>query len=917
MAINRINLEILLPYINENFILLVPNLRTKDAIISQYLESRQQRVSAAPKIWPIDIFIKRQWELNARTAVEPCCNLQLISAEEELLIWNEVVETSLESLPLLNLEETANAASHSYRTARQWLDNERLKKEISPNSSIKDIAVFSEWIKRYKNHCQEQQLISLADAIPILINVILKNGLAEPSNKVILVNFFNPPPLYQKFFAVLPESTEIFTTSIETNSCARVKTIMEFQSQDSEVHHCALWTERILTMSPNAHIGIVTGNKEYTRSKLELALKNVFASEHLFSNSLQQGLFNTTSNDRNLLDSALIYDAFLILNLGIDQYNTNDIIRLLQSPFFNLNQNVNPEADKDIYISIAANLRQRAKPNISSLEFLYLIEKQDEVFYSKILASQLVNLRTKIRKIKNQGTPLQWSHLFEETLRDFGWPGKSLVSGEDHLKRQWQELLTKFSTSSTNFSGLPLASALAKLRLLAKKTLQTNHFDASLPISYFSINEAVGLEFEYLWMLGMDDQHWPEPVNASPFLPYSLQKELNIPGSHSEVQLNSARTYFQQLLTSTKTAVLASYHKSDGEQEFRPSSFLLDFDLKATDNEATQLLSNKGARQLGSIKLERINDEGLPLTASEKITGGATLISDQSNCPFKAFALNRLNLVTEPVIETGISKTAKGNAIHIALEKLFKNISTSEMLNSRSSDQLNRDLDNAATKAVQFLIKAHKDLMTPKLQRIEYQRTIYLLEKFIELEKARPNFQIIAQEKSFVIDIENLRLSLRIDRIDQLQDAGFALIDYKTGRYSASPKNWNAERPEDMQLPLYYFIANNNEFQPINTVAIANINPENVSYSGIATSNNFAKQIKPLESEISADLSWQQTTKAWLEKVKSFAREFNQGECNVNPVNFPTTCTYCGLQALCRIQELSDIEQMINEDIKS
>ena len=120
-----------------------------------------------------------------------------------------------------------------------------------------------------------------------------------------------------------------------------------------------------------------------------------------------------------------------------------------------------------------------------------------------------------------------------------------------------------------------------------------------------------------------------------------------------------------------------------------------------------------------------------------------------------------------------------------------------------------------------------------------------------------------------------------------------------------------------MQLPLYYFIANNNELQPINAVAIANINPENVSYSGTANSDNFAKQIKPLESEPWTDLSWQQTTKAWSEKVKLFALEFNQGECNVNPVNPHTTCTYCGLQALCRIQELSDIEQMTNEDIKS
>ena len=36
-----------------------------------------------------------------------------------------------------------------------------------------------------------------------------------------------------------------------------------------------------------------------------------------------------------------------------------------------------------------------------------------------------------------------------------------------------------------------------------------------------------------------------------------------------------------------------------------------------------------------------------------------------------------------------------------------------------------------------------------------------------------------------------------------------------------------------------------------------------------------------------------------------------------NPVNTSTSCTYCGLQALCRIQELTDIQRATDEDFNS
>ena len=64
MTINRININVLTNHIDGGKTILVPNLRTKDAILFQYLEEKKELISPAPKIFPIDIFIQDLWELT-------------------------------------------------------------------------------------------------------------------------------------------------------------------------------------------------------------------------------------------------------------------------------------------------------------------------------------------------------------------------------------------------------------------------------------------------------------------------------------------------------------------------------------------------------------------------------------------------------------------------------------------------------------------------------------------------------------------------------------------------------------------------------------------------------------------------------------------------------------------------------------
>ena len=187
--------------------------------------------------------------------------------------------------------------------------------------------------------------------------------------------------------------------------------------------------------------------------------------------------------------------------------------------------------------------------------------------------------------MRKHSTPIEWAQYFEETLKDFGWPGTSYMRTHTDLLNQWNEIIPAFKSTSGIFSNLDFPSALRALRKLATLTPQSNYFDTRLQISFFSINEAVGLEYDYVWMLGMSDSHWPKPANPSPFIPYSLQTSIGMPGSESSLEMLTARSHLSQIFSSTNFEILASYHVTDGNQSYQQSQMLSEFNFELSENE--------------------------------------------------------------------------------------------------------------------------------------------------------------------------------------------------------------------------------------------------------------------------------------------------------------------------------------------
>ena len=906
MIVRRLNINGLKGYLEDGDTILVPNLRSRDAILFQYLNDSDQTPKPTPKIFPVDIFIQNLWELNSRTGTSQCSRSRIISPEEELVLWEAIIEVSLDSIPLLNVSETSKAVSHSYHLAQQWILDETELEKSGSNFKKKDAIIFANWRQKFREHCGEKGIITLVDATISLIKLISSRKINHLPTRTVLVNFHESPPLYEKLFDVLPRTTDISTFEVVNSIVEEKQTLIETKDINQEVALCAQWVNGISQKFPHAHIGILAPDKNLYKEKFEKALANEIRADNLYEDLSIRPLFNSASTGLTLFDSALIYDAFLILKLCKAEHSINDIVRLLQSPFVVFEKDRNDSTRQEC-MALCSSLRKLSIRTISDREFLNFLDNEKTNFWSEVFSLKLIHFRTRLRNMRGKNSVIIWAELFEELLQHGGWP--NIKSGQKLpilALNQWDKLLQKFRHCADILPKLDFESALRILEKLAKSIQQKSNFNGLLPFSFFSISESVSLDYDYVWLLGMSDSNFPKPANPSPFIQYSLQESVGMPYSNGETELRTARTQLRKIIDSTEIELIASFHRSDEKQHYEPSRILEEFNFSTS--EGSQLKLRENSRQRPSIEFETIFNESLAISESEKISGGSELLSDQSRCPFKSFAINRLGAIPDPEPTIGISKMTKGTALHIALEFLFTEISSRKVLLSLSELELESLIENAAQRSINYLLSKHKDIATPKILKIEFKRITRILDNFMDEEKNQPPFEIISLEKKLSATFGNVTFNIRIDRIDKTPSSNLILIDYKSGKYAPSPRDWIKERPSDMQLPLYHTICNSNDVKSISAVLIASINRETQStYYGLSSEESIKTGIKAVKSAKLGIASWDELTEQWDEKVFELSTDINNGKCDVNPINETETCKTCGLQALCRKHELMSL----------
>ena len=167
----------------------------------------------------------------------------------------------------------------------------------------------------------------------------------------------------------------------------------------------------------------------------------------------------------------------------------------------------------------------------------------------------------------------------------------------------------------------------------------------------------------------------------------------------------------------------------------------------------------------------------------------------------------------------------------------------------------------------------------------------------IERHRAQP-FTVETLEEKRTYEIPGLRLSLRVDRIDRLPNGSVVLIDYKSGKQTAS--KLDGERPAEPQLLVYAAAID----EPVEGVFFGELTPRQPRGVGYGRILQFEKR------GIKKD--WDNFIEEGKESVAAIAQGFVDGKAAVDPLK--GACDYCSQKPFCRINEKAALEGAEDDD---
>jgi RecB family exonuclease len=378
-----------------------------------------------------------------------------------------------------------------------------------------------------------------------------------------------------------------------------------------------------------------------------------------------------------------------------------------------------------------------------------------------------------------------------------------------------------------------------------------------------------------------------------------LQQELGLPGANASDEAGRAFMRAESILSRTPNLLVLSA-AADDRGTLRPSPLLHRLGVSFTPPESL-LPSSAPAETITEDVFP--DDVSLPPLPSPELRGGARVLKLQAACGFQAFAEMRLH--SEPVdpCEMGLDAIERGNLVHRALEHFWRVTRSQAELRALSSEERQRRLNEAIDAAFSRLGSVTAGWGSAYI-RVQRERLSRLLLRWLDVELQRGPFSVQQREERTSIPIGPLRLKVQPDRVDEVED-GIVLVDYKTG-YSVSPSNWDGERPDDPQLPLYALLTQPGKLQGL---LFGRVRPgAEIKWQGLTTNQT----ILPSEHRpklVDLDLRREE----WNSVLTTLAEDFAAGRADVDPKSFAVNCRKCQQRLLCRVDPAA-LGDAVDED---
>jgi len=836
-----------------------------------------RRVWETPRVLPFGAFVASLHDIAQHDPALTGVRAPLAPAQEQAL-WEAVIDAG--DVPLASPTGAAQLAAEAWSLAHQWQIADRLRHY----ALTEDTRVFARWAAEYERRVERIAAVDQARLPDVVRALIVDGSLAAPAD-VVLAGFDEPTPQQASLFeALASRGTRIERLADERGpgDCRRLAAV---DARD-ELERMADWVANRLAANSEARIGVVVPDLAARRRAVARALDAALMPDALLAPPDRLRPY-TVSLGGSLADTPLVATALRGLRLAIEEVEFSEASALLCSPHVQFG----PASARAVF---DVEWRRRAGPKVSLAHLVSAARsaRNGEPVAPRAGLEALQAWRQAIRSGRRRLS--EWAALFMEGLRAIGFPGRQTPdSAEYQTLVRWRELLAEFSALERVQGPLDLGGAYRRLaRLAASTVFQPEGGDP--PVQVLGLLEANGLEFDHLWIAGLTSEGWPLAARAHPMLPLELQRARRMPGALAEIELQRARAMLGRLARSAGE-VIASCATREGDRTLAPTSMIADWSIASPAPRARRALD-----VIASERLDTLTDAlAPPLPAPQDVGGGVATLTDQSACPFRAFAKHRLSAGEPEQPHDGLAASERGDLVHRVLAGFWRSLPerTRSFAAGMTPDARTAALELAADKAIARIRERRLDGVGERLLGLEKQRLVSLAEQWLQFEiDGREAFEVRSTEERRTLAIGRLSLTGQIDRVDSLPDGRTIIIDYKTGGPS-SVKAWLGARPDEPQLPLY-LVASEPEARGI---AFARLRAGERRFVSLAADASMLPGAR-VEEWQRDHADWSALVDAWRAELTRLADDFASGVATVAPKRIDT-CRYCGVAMLCRYSE--------------
>jgi ATP-dependent helicase/nuclease subunit B len=854
--------------------------RAARALTAAYNAERQGEgltAWAAPRIEDWKSFARRAWEersLDGRLLLNPW---------QEESLWAEIA--GREKYPATLLDAPRRRVAALAMDADDLLASHapRYLRSAARGAWQEDAEVFSGWLAAFDQVCREGKFLS-ASRVPLELISLLQEGESAP----------RPPLLVAGFDRILQVQRSLFDAWGAWREAARSGPAPEvhyYRAGDAqaELTACALWCKHRLEASSQTRLLIVSQDVAGRRGEMERALLKHTGSgaAPLFEFSLGVPLSQVP----------LAKAAHLLLRWLDGPLEESEIDWLLSTG------RAAAASDETAMLQrYMRELRRRGDQRTAWALEAFCGQKTASKYVPAAWTQRMRDAQRRLASAaERRQSPVDCAALAPLLLKAAGWPGSHvLTSVEFQAANRWQQALE--ASGSLGFDG-------RRIRWPEFMAVLTRALDDTLfapesrdaPIQIAGPAESAGLTADAVWFLGADEDVWPARGSTHPFLPIQVQREGAMPHATAQLDWELARAITARLLAAAPE-VNVSYAQQKGGVETRASRVAAQFAREP------QPLPTELAAPAGSAPITiRFEDNSRVPFKQLTVSGGASALTFQSQCPFKAFATSRLGARGwEPAV-AGLSAAQRGQLVHAVMHAVWGGGPEG----IRTLDELHALPDRGPFVAghVQRVFREQipagvRDRMPRRYLELEAKRLIRLVTEWLNYEAARLPFSVSETEADRPVDLGDLNFRVRLDRIDRLNDGSVLVIDYKTG--AVSPKCWELPRADDVQLPLYAGFALDRIEEPLGGLVFAKLRPGEGQreFAGrlFRPAATLFHDLKGSSALVKNSLTLEQLL-AWRQAIEQLAQDFVAGRAEVDPRDYPGTCERCELPVLCRIHE--------------